>query len=66
MKIKIIANNPPNNDFGYADITQYIGNEYEVTEDYIFEFDTAGNEAKGVYIKELDMEIYNGEFEVIN
>ena len=39
MKIKIIANNPPNNDFGYADITQYIGNEYEITEDYIFEFD---------------------------
>lgn len=63
MRIRIIANNPPENDLlNYSDITKHIGNEYEVTEDYFFEDDTV----KGVYIKELDKEIYDGEFEIVS
>jgi len=64
MRIRIVASNPPE-DIGYSDITEHVGKEYEISKDKIFKFDPTGKEAMGVFIEELDIEVYDGEFEVI-
>jgi hypothetical protein len=58
MRIKIIANNPPDDISGYSDITEYIGNEYEIPEENIIKLDPTGRESTGVYIEELYIEVY--------
>lgn len=64
-KIRIIKNGPPEEN-GYSDITQYVGQEFDIPEDKIFNIDPTGNEATGVFIEELDIEVYDGEFEFID
>lgn len=55
MKIKIIANKPPNEK--YSDITSYIGNEYIVNDNDIMK--------DMVYIEEIDCDIFKDEFIIV-
>lgn len=63
MKIKIIKDNFE----GYEDfesISQYIGKEYTVTEKDFFDYDEEGG-FKGVDIDEIGIQVYEGEYEII-
>lgn len=69
-KVRIVKNQPPEQDCGiyggYSDITQYIGQVFEVEDGDVFQIDPTGKEATGVFIRELDIEVYDGEFEFID
>lgn len=62
MIIKIIKNCPP--DENCSDISEFIDREFEVNENDFF---TAGifDDKNGVYIEELDLIVYEGEYEII-
>lgn len=63
MKIKIIKNNFEGNE-DFESISQYIGKEYTVTEKDFFDYDREGG-LKGVDIDEIDIQVYEGEYEII-